>query len=223
MYPIYIFDPEAKQLKQSIQQHFHHAKQVYTNPDLETLNEMNQFAIYVIDIHSDAFSIIKHMSLPATIIIGEQPYDAMNAYQIEHCFFVFRHLIPSYLVLGIQKAIHCLDQTKHHLLIQRKDRNVMLALSKITLLERNGRMTYIHTIQHSFKTYQKLSWLMPFLDSSFVQCHQSFVVNTHYIQEFTRTQLVLQDGTIVPISRTYAKNTMSLIYSFSQQNVSYSH
>ena len=44
------------------------------------------------------------------------------------------------------------------------------------------------------------------LGEEFLRCHKSFLVNLEKVVRFSKEQIVLEDGTNIPISRSYAKN-----------------
>lgn len=67
-------------------------------------------------------------------------------------------------------------------------------------------LIYIHTTNNKFKTYLKLSSILPLLPDNFIRTHYSYVVNRNHIQYISSTKITLVNGESVPISRTFKKN-----------------
>ena len=212
MYSLHIFDPEANRIQRSIRAHFHDLFIIDTNPPVQPKTLIHPDTIYMINMQQGGLELAMQIDQPATILLGETLNDAIEAYQAKHCFFIYRSLLDQYLIDGISKALACLEQLRTHLPILHKNGYELISLASITYLERSGRMTYIHTSSQCFETYQKLANLQPYLSSSFVQCHHSFIVHSCYIASFQRTQIKLTDGTTLPISRSYAKTTKDSLH-----------
>ena len=76
----------------------------------------------------------------------------------------------------------------------------------------HSSIVYIEHYQHKSKIvcedkevtcHEKLSTLLEQLDSAtFVRCHCSFVANLEHVRKYTRTQLFMSNGDILPCSRS---------------------
>ncbi|MCI8321872.1 MAG: LytTR family transcriptional regulator, partial [Dorea sp.] len=53
----------------------------------------------------------------------------------------------------------------------------------------------------------------------FVRCHNSFIVNFMAVREFTRTDFVLNDESIIPISRYKLNETRERFFVWSKQYI----
>jgi len=79
--------------------------------------------------------------------------------------------------------------------------------SDILYVERTKRISHIHTKNLSMQTKIKLNELLAlFNNSSFVRTHQSYIVSLDTISELSKTDIVLQNDIIIPISRAYQKS-----------------
>ena len=61
-----------------------------------------------------------------------------------------------------------------------------------------------YTTVHSSDDYsvnRSLNDLEGELDESFYRIHRSFIVNMRFVRRVTRTEVVLKDGTALPLSR----------------------
>ena len=59
--------------------------------------------------------------------------------------------------------------------------------------------------------YGKLKTLMAKLPAYFIMIHQSYVINSNYVAEYTYETVTMQDGSVLSISRPYRKAVRSRI------------
>ena len=57
------------------------------------------------------------------------------------------------------------------------------------------------------RTYEKLSSLQRRVDSRFIQCHKSYLVNMDYVVGLQGNMLELCNGVQIPVSQSRAKFT----------------
>lgn len=63
-----------------------------------------------------------------------------------------------------------------------------------------------YTTIHASKDYsakRSLNDLEGELDESFYRIHRSFIVNLRFVRRVTRTDVILKDGTALPLSRKH--------------------
>ncbi len=76
----------------------------------------------------------------------------------------------------------------------------------ILYLESRLRMLRLVTKTEEYAFYAGLEDVQRQLGEEFLRCHKSFLVNLEKVVRFSKEQIVLEDGTNIPISRSYAKN-----------------
>ena len=75
-------------------------------------------------------------------------------------------------------------------------------LSDITFFEANRSSLFIHTTQKSYACRDTLKNLQTRLRRfPFERIHKSFIVNTKFISCLQSDSLILQDGTVLPVSK----------------------
>lgn len=79
---------------------------------------------------------------------------------------------------------------------------------KIQYLESDKRQLHLYTEGESFCFYGSLDQTEKQLGESFLRCHKSYMVNLKQIQKYSREQISLKGGNVVPIGRSYAKDCM---------------
>ena len=73
---------------------------------------------------------------------------------------------------------------------------------EVQYAESFGHSCTIHCRQESFTVNSGLIRVQEQLGSGFVRCHRSYVVNARYIAEKRDRELLLQNGTVLPLSPT---------------------
>lgn len=99
------------------------------------------------------------------------------------------------------RAANNLAQKERSVLIQTDAGIVRVALEDILWLESDRMHTFIHTKTEVFRTRKGISKFENELDRSFYQIHRSFIVNLKFISRITRTEVYIQNGEVLPLSR----------------------
>lgn len=84
--------------------------------------------------------------------------------------------------------------------------SVQIPLYQIAYLESQRRKIIAHMPGEAVEFYERLDHLAGLLSGAgFIRCHQSYLVNSRYIRQLGSSDLLLSDGTRLPVSRTYFK------------------
>lgn len=91
------------------------------------------------------------------------------------------------------------------------DRMIIVQVDEIHYIGTENRRTYIKTAHHKYETDMLLYQMIEKLGDDFLQVHRGYIVNLKQVSAiepwFNRAyNLILKDGSKVPISRSYAKN-----------------
>lgn len=81
---------------------------------------------------------------------------------------------------------------------------------EIYFMESRGHNVFIYTKNREIRIYQKLADLLHRLPQYFHQCHKSYIVNLEHVTRFEKTLLYMEDGRIVPVSRTHQAETKAV-------------
>ena len=91
--------------------------------------------------------------------------------------------------------------------------NVVLDPTKITYIESDKRIIEIHhNNKEVYKSYMKLDEICSMLPNYFIACHKSYVINSLTIDKYSGNDLTLNDGTIIPISRSHKQRVKELFF-----------
>lgn len=99
-------------------------------------------------------------------------------------------------------------EDKKCLFIQTNQWCKSIKLQSICYCEVINRILYVHTTKEVFQYYGKIADLGKQLDARFYQCHRSYFVNLDFVVTYTNGEIVLEDGTHIPVSRLRQKAFM---------------
>lgn len=110
------------------------------------------------------------------------------------------------------------ENEKWFLVLPCRKNEIVLEEGEINFIERDKRVTRIHTDQGDVVTTMKVSEVYDYLDHTrFVLCHNSFVVNLEKVRIFNRQEITLRTGEVIPISRSHWKSTKEIFDSWAQK------
>lgn len=80
---------------------------------------------------------------------------------------------------------------------------VRLRTDEIVHIESHNHLIQIYTEDEMFTVYEKLNDVIKRLPKEFLQCHKSFVVNLDKASSIDGKSILLQNGKVIPISRSF--------------------
>lgn len=149
------------------------------------------------------------------IFITGYPDYFIDVYNADHVFLIIKDDIFNLLPKALDVALSKINKSDDNNIIQVKRRNEVLNLPKssIIYMENVLRQIKIHCIDQDILLYAKFSDYENDLDpNTFVQCHRSFVVNTNYIKKFSKAEIELIDGQLIPVGRNYKDRVVSTLF-----------
>ncbi|MBR5496384.1 MAG: response regulator transcription factor [Clostridia bacterium] len=105
---------------------------------------------------------------------------------------------------------HYLDCAKHDIEIKSQNLSIKIGsdsfdipFSKIIYIESEKRLSHIHVegFDNSHDTYAKLDEIQSNLDTRFIRCHKSYIVNADYIKSIEKDCFIIRNGTEISISK----------------------
>lgn len=130
---------------------------------------------------------------------------AMEGYGVDALFYLIKPIDDERIG---QTLDACRDRLagQNHIVVKTENGTVTIDAGTITHLESNNRQVCIHAppVTHMYRG--KLSDLAETLPSGFAQVHKSFYVNLDRVSAVKYSQVVLDDGQSVPVSRRFRKD-----------------
>ena len=104
-------------------------------------------------------------------------------------------------------------KTSNAIVLQYGRQSYQLDVSSILYLEALNKMVNVHTMMQCITVSQSLKEVLAALDDRFFQCHRSYVVNTHAIEEvnYPQMELRLVSGAVIPFSRANRQLVMEKV------------
>lgn len=126
-----------------------------------------------------------------------------DVYSTEHTFFVLKDNAEKYIGTALDKALAKVKaEESGHIAVNCRGSIVLLRPEKIMYIESSLRRLFIYTQEARYVTYAKLGDILPEDCTSFVRCHQSYLVNLRYVTGIDSSAFTLSSGSTVPISRS---------------------
>lgn len=139
------------------------------------------------------------------IFLSNYMEDAQEVFEVRHSYFVHKDNMDPYLDLALKKAISSIDNM--FLFFNFRKESYQLPVEEITYLERNLRITEIHTkFGITYQTSEPLHDMIQRLPYHFSMCNRSFVVNFHHVSKISRNSIVMSDGMEISLSNTYRES-----------------
>lgn len=130
--------------------------------------------------------------------------------QANVCGFLNKPIQGHYLRKMINKAENRAAENRT-VAISSKNGFFTLSETDITYIESYKRRLTFHAYEKKYEIYGSMSEYLDQLSDNFVVTHQSFAVNKRYIMGMKQKELMLTDGTIIPISRSRLKEIKELL------------
>lgn len=134
-------------------------------------------------------------------ITGYNDY-IVDGYDVEALHYILKPVRKEKLVDVLRRAGEKLRKNKMALLFQLPDGAVRIPLYEIRFIEVRSNYVMIHAKQE-VTVKMTLSALEKRLDDSFFRVGRSYIVNMQYIRKINKTEVLLEDGVSVPLSRGY--------------------
>ena len=86
--------------------------------------------------------------------------------------------------------------------MRRSSKELLINTNELMYVESNRWYVVLHTVHGNEKVRAKLSAVSAMLPDRFVVSHKSYIVNPDFIRSFDSVSVVMQNGDILPISRS---------------------
>jgi len=101
----------------------------------------------------------------------------------------------------LDRAVASLQYRERSVLVDTGDCKLKIPLADITYIESERVYLIIHTSSGEYRTRLSLTKFSESLDDTFYKVHRSYIVSLKYIRKITRTEIVMDGGDTVPMSR----------------------
>ncbi len=137
--------------------------------------------------------------LQLVFVTGYMEYIA-EGYDVEALHYLIKPVTAEKLYAVLDRAVERLKTREHTLILSLPDGTVRLPLHEIRYLDVLKNYVTVHGAE-DYSVKRTLNDLEGELDDSFYRIHRSYIVNLRFIRKITKTEVILKDGTALPLSR----------------------
>lgn len=132
---------------------------------------------------------------------------AVEVYKTDHVWFVLKEQLVQRLPELFEKLALIEKSRRAQVVLTVRDGSVVkVPCASVLYLERRERITRIVTKRATYEVRDKLPDVLAKLPAStFARCHNSYAVNMPYVAEIHASDLVLDGGAKILVSRSYQK------------------
>lgn len=169
--------------------------------------EDNSFDVLFLDIEMGKMSgveLAKRLrqagaGLQIVFITGYMEYIA-EGYDVEALHYLIKPVTGGKLGAVLDRAVERLKMRENMLTLTLADGVARLSLYEIRYLEVQKNYVTLHAGEE-YSVKRTLNELAEELDESFYRIHRSYIVNLRFVKRISRTEVILKDGTVLPLSR----------------------
>lgn len=172
------------------------------------------YQIYLLDIEMpginglDAAKKIREIDKRAIIIFVTSYSDyVFSSFEVQPFRFVNKPVDYEKLEGVIQAAVNFIYTSKKYIFITVEKARIQICCENIMYFEGDKRKINVYTIDDEYSFYSKMSDVENMVDNSwFVRIQVSYLINMDYVKAIYLNEVVLNNGTCLPISKRYCKS-----------------
>lgn len=148
-------------------------------------------------------------------VLKECVYDA---FAVEASDYLLKPVEDSRLIRTIDRMMHYIeDREKSKLTIQKSTGYKSIRFADIFYCEVINRKIYIYTKQGIIDYYFKIEELERQLETHFIRCHRSYLVNLQYVCGYENGMAQLENGEKIPVSRSRQQSFVKAVLSYMKE------
>ena len=148
-----------------------------------------------------ARQIRKNNEAVQIIFITGYPDFMAQGYEVSALHYLMKPIREDKLFEVLDRAVKRLEKSEQTLLIQTADTVERVLLDDILFMEAFAHYVVIHTKSAVLETRAGISEMEQSAGNAFVRCHRSYIVALNHINRITKTDIMLDNGKVIPLSR----------------------
>jgi len=138
-----------------------------------------------------------------------------EGYDVSAVHYLLKPVKEEKLYSALDKALAQISLPKRTITIDTSDGIALVAVDDIIYIEALDHKSAIHSRKNVVSCKMPLYKIEETLsDERFVKVHRSYLVNLAFVKRITRTDITLDDGTAIPLSRRLYKDINSLLMKY---------
>lgn len=143
------------------------------------------------------------------IFLTASPEFAIEGYSVKASNYLLKPINPDTLLPCLNELINEIQSAARRIVVRGIDASHRVTLSDVEYVEAQRKHVVFHLIGNRiiespepFYTFENSL----ILDDGFFKCHRSYIINIHRIANYTSTEIVMESGVSIPISRSCHKS-----------------
>lgn len=171
-------------------------------------SEEKDFDILLLDIEMPQMSgieLAKRVRLESALtqivfVTGYYEYFS-DGFDVSALHYLLKPIDEGKLMYVLDKAAGNLAYRQRSVLVADGAGSVKVALSDILYVESENVYVVVHSLQGNYRMRISMERFSAQLDETFFKVHRSYMVNLKYVKRITRTDITMENGDTIPISR----------------------
>ena len=147
----------------------------------------------------------EHIKQPVIIFVTGYEKYVYDAFDVDACGYLVKPVneqkFAEVFSRAQDKVLSEAEQKKKTLLIQCAGANKALPLDNIYYMESQKHKIVLYTKDEELEYYAKIGELEEELQGHFCRIHKGYLVNLSYVEEYSRTEIILTNGDKLPLSK----------------------
>jgi len=189
--------------------------------------DMKSLDILLLDIQMgamDGMALARHLrktndTTQLIFITGYQDFMA-EGYDVSALHYLMKPVEPTRLYAVLDKAAAQANIQEDELLVQTADAVVKIPHKAIIYIEAFAHYVHIHTKAAMHETRANIGDIAQTLGDGFARCHRSYVVGLRHISHITKTDVILDTGGKIPLSRRLHKEASQAFVKYHRGEIS---
>ena len=171
-------------------------------------SEEKDFDILLLDIEMPgmtgvelAKTVRKENSTVQIVFITGYPDFMSEGFEVAALHYLMKPVKKEKLFSVLNRAVENLGKKEEFLVLETENGVLRVNFSEIMLAEAKGHDTILTLTSGNETAKIGINDLEKKLDTSFVRSHRSYLVGLRHITRITKTDVILDNGTLIPLSR----------------------
>lgn len=158
----------------------------------------------------DGMALARHLrsgndNVPIVFITGYQDFMA-DGYDVSALHYLLKPVDAARLFAVLDKAVSNIGKEEEGLLVKTGEAVHKVAFKDIVYVEAFAHYVKIKTTAQDYETRANIGDIAAQIGEGFIRCHRSYIVGLRHVSHITKTDVVLDDGESIPLSRRLYKD-----------------
>lgn len=156
---------------------------------------------------------IDNSTMQIIFITGYDGYMA-EGYEVSALHYLLKPVKPEKLIEVLERARSALKKTEQMIILPMDGGTLRLPAAQVECVEAFSHSVEIVTENGTVQVKQAISEIEKLLGNGFVRCHRSYLVGLKHIARLSKTEVILDSGRSLPLSRSAAAQVHKAFISY---------